>query len=271
MNAADPRGHARGHRAGLGSVRRAVRLRGLLDDTMDPLHARNVGGIIQCGGTILGSARSPEFPRGSRPLRRSATCARGIEALVVIGGNGSQTGATVLSAGLPGRRRRLHHRQRPSRLRHYHRRRHRGQRHPGSHRSAAHHRLVPPARLSRRDHGPRLRLFRGDDRYRGRRRSHRRPPSSESSRRRSRTACAPPIGAARPTRSWSWPRREARRGSADDGTSPTTAERSASTCGRRRSVTSCAGRPPRRPHARDAPWRRGRRPLARGMPAYSWA
>ena len=63
---------------------------GLLADTMDPLHARDVGGIIQRGGTVLGSARAPEFHedvgrmKALRHLR-----ARGIEALVVIGGNGS--------------------------------------------------------------------------------------------------------------------------------------------------------------------------------------
>jgi len=70
---------------------------GLLADTMDPLHARDVGGIIQRGGTVLGSARSPAFredagiAEGIRNLRR-----RAIDALVVIGGNGSQNGAARL-------------------------------------------------------------------------------------------------------------------------------------------------------------------------------
>ncbi len=76
---------------------------GLLDDTLEPLHARDVGGIIERGGTVLGSARSPAFAepagrdQGLAHLRR-----RGIDALVVIGGNGSQTGANAIAqAGFP--------------------------------------------------------------------------------------------------------------------------------------------------------------------------
>ena len=76
---------------------------GLLANTIDPLHARDVGGIIQSGGTVLGSARSPEFQQDSgiqlalRNLRQ-----RGIDALVVIGGNGSQSGAHRLyKSGFP--------------------------------------------------------------------------------------------------------------------------------------------------------------------------
>jgi len=34
---------------------------GLLAGTLEQLQARNVGGIIQSGGTVLGSARCPEF------------------------------------------------------------------------------------------------------------------------------------------------------------------------------------------------------------------
>lgn len=70
---------------------------GLIDDRMIPLGAREVGGIIQVGGTFLGSARSKEFREQSgrsRALRNLAT--RGIDALVVIGGNGSQTGSAAL-------------------------------------------------------------------------------------------------------------------------------------------------------------------------------
>ena len=76
---------------------------GLLANTIDPLHARDVGGIIQRGGTVLGSARAPEFaeePGRSRALRNLS--ARGIEALIVSGGNGSQTGSHSLhEAGFP--------------------------------------------------------------------------------------------------------------------------------------------------------------------------
>ncbi len=70
---------------------------GLIDDRMIPLGAREVGGIIQIGGTFLGSARSKEFREESgrsRALRNLAR--RGIDALVVIGGNGSQTGSAAL-------------------------------------------------------------------------------------------------------------------------------------------------------------------------------
>jgi 6-phosphofructokinase 1 len=71
---------------------------GLLADTMEPLQARNVGGIIQMGGTVLGSARCPDF---AEPAGRAEALGnlkkRGIEALIVIGGNGSQTGSATLA------------------------------------------------------------------------------------------------------------------------------------------------------------------------------
>jgi len=71
---------------------------GLLADHFDPLQARDVGGIIQSGGTVLGSARCPEFaqPPG-RAKALSNLSNRGIEALVVIGGNGSQSGSASLA------------------------------------------------------------------------------------------------------------------------------------------------------------------------------
>jgi 6-phosphofructokinase 1 len=76
---------------------------GLIADDMAPLGARDVGGIIQLGGTMLGSARCPEFK--TEEGRRQAINAlerRGIEATVVIGGNGSQTGNYALSTmGFP--------------------------------------------------------------------------------------------------------------------------------------------------------------------------
>ena len=71
---------------------------GLLADTLNQLQARDVGGIVQSGGTVLGSARCPEFakPEGrAKALRNLA--ARGIDALVVIGGNGSQSGSASLA------------------------------------------------------------------------------------------------------------------------------------------------------------------------------
>jgi 6-phosphofructokinase 1 len=71
---------------------------GLVEEWIEPLGARDVGGILQRGGTFLGSARFPEWKEA--PVREKALqnlTARGITALVVIGGNGSQTGAEALS------------------------------------------------------------------------------------------------------------------------------------------------------------------------------
>ena len=71
---------------------------GLIGGNIISLGARNVGGIIQLGGTILGSARCPEFKsdegrsKALRVLREAE-----IDALVVIGGSGSQNGSHVLS------------------------------------------------------------------------------------------------------------------------------------------------------------------------------
>ena len=71
---------------------------GLLVGALEPLAARDVGGIIQSGGTVLGSARCPEFVE---PPGRAEALAnlgkRQIDALVVIGGNGSQSGSASLA------------------------------------------------------------------------------------------------------------------------------------------------------------------------------
>jgi 6-phosphofructokinase 1 len=76
---------------------------GLIAGNFTNLEIRDVGGIVQQAGTILGSARCPEFRNEDgriNALRQLG--AHGIEALVVIGGNGSQTGAHQLSEmGLP--------------------------------------------------------------------------------------------------------------------------------------------------------------------------
>jgi 6-phosphofructokinase 1 len=71
---------------------------GLISGNIQLMTARDVGGIIQQGGTILGSARCPEFQteEGRWKAIRSLNT-RGIESLVVIGGNGSQAGAYELS------------------------------------------------------------------------------------------------------------------------------------------------------------------------------
>ena len=76
---------------------------GLVAGNFVPLGPRDVGGIIQRGGTVLGSARCPEFvePSGrSRAIDHLRH--QRVDALVVIGGNGSQTGADALAeTGFP--------------------------------------------------------------------------------------------------------------------------------------------------------------------------
>ncbi|GEM44745.1 6-phosphofructokinase [Deinococcus cellulosilyticus] len=76
---------------------------GLIQGDLKLLSARDVGDVMQRGGTFLGSARCPEFRTlegQQKALNRLAE--KGIEGLVVIGGNGSQTGAHALSTlGFP--------------------------------------------------------------------------------------------------------------------------------------------------------------------------
>ncbi len=70
---------------------------GLMEGDFRRLGPRDVGGIIQAGGTILGSARAPEFKTEEGRLKAIRELNRhDIEALVVIGGNGSQSGANAL-------------------------------------------------------------------------------------------------------------------------------------------------------------------------------
>lgn len=83
--------------------------RGLVEGNIEPLNRANVSDILDRGGTMLGSARLPEFKdidvrkKGVEQLRKF-----GIEALVVIGGDGSYRGALALTdmgincIGLPG-------------------------------------------------------------------------------------------------------------------------------------------------------------------------
>ena len=71
--------------------------RGLLEGQFQPLSNRMVVGILQRGGTVLGTARSTEFatPEGQELAARKLEKA-GVERLVVIGGEGSLTGALRL-------------------------------------------------------------------------------------------------------------------------------------------------------------------------------
>ncbi len=83
--------------------------RGLVNGDIERLETRDVSGIIQAGGTILQTARLPEFKEESyqrKAIRRLNE--HGIDALVVIGGDGSLTGALALHQrgvkviGIPG-------------------------------------------------------------------------------------------------------------------------------------------------------------------------
>lgn len=83
---------------------------GLINDDVQNFTTENVSSIIQRGGTILRTARSKEFatPEG-RKKAYDTLVKESIDALVVIGGNGSLTGAMRLAEeydfpciGLPG-------------------------------------------------------------------------------------------------------------------------------------------------------------------------
>lgn len=71
---------------------------GLISGSFLPLGARDVSGIIQQGGTILGSARCPEFKTETGRMQAlHALAEHEIEALIIIGGGGSQAGAVTLA------------------------------------------------------------------------------------------------------------------------------------------------------------------------------
>ncbi|TAD83989.1 MAG: 6-phosphofructokinase [Bacteroidetes bacterium] len=83
---------------------------GLIDNDIQPMQSRSVANIIQRGGTILKTARCPEFytPEGRKKAYDNLT-RHGINGLVVIGGDGSFKGAQIFSQeydipciGLPG-------------------------------------------------------------------------------------------------------------------------------------------------------------------------
>jgi 6-phosphofructokinase 1 len=75
---------------------------GLLDGDVVELDLPMVDGISRHGGTMLGSARSTRFPTAEgQQLAASRLGELGIQGLFVIGGNGSLTGAHVLSAHAP--------------------------------------------------------------------------------------------------------------------------------------------------------------------------
>ena len=72
---------------------------GLIDGRFERFGPREVGGILSLGGTLLGTARCPPMrSQADQQQALAALAAMGIDALVVIGGNGSQGGAQALSA-----------------------------------------------------------------------------------------------------------------------------------------------------------------------------
>jgi len=84
--------------------------KGLITGEIVPFKTQNVSNIIQQGGTILKTARCKEFmtPEG-RQIAFDRIQQEGIDALVVIGGDGSLTGARIFAeehnfpiVGLPG-------------------------------------------------------------------------------------------------------------------------------------------------------------------------
>jgi 6-phosphofructokinase 1 len=83
---------------------------GMIEGDFIPLKSTDVSGILQTGGTMLKTARSAEFrtPEGREKAYQQLKKAE-IDAVVVIGGDGSFTGALVLSqeydisfVGIPG-------------------------------------------------------------------------------------------------------------------------------------------------------------------------
>ena len=84
--------------------------KGLVSNEIVDFHSKSVSNIIQVGGTILKTARCKEFSteEGRRQAYENMQAA-GIDALVVIGGDGSLTGASIFArefnipiVGLPG-------------------------------------------------------------------------------------------------------------------------------------------------------------------------
>lgn len=82
---------------------------GLINGELFPMNRSSVSDIIQRGGTILRTARCKEFKQEEVRQKAAQILAdNGVDALVVIGGDGSFTGAKLLSklgvktVGLPG-------------------------------------------------------------------------------------------------------------------------------------------------------------------------
>ena len=82
---------------------------GLLNADYEELHPRSVGGIIDDGGTFLGTGRSPRFETEEGQVAALENLAAlDVDGLVVVGGEGSMHGAHALClrgfqvVGIPG-------------------------------------------------------------------------------------------------------------------------------------------------------------------------
>lgn len=100
-------------RSGIGAGMKVLGVKrgydGLIRSDLIELNLRSVSDIIHRGGTILYTARSPEFLMPSGIQKAKETCEKaGIDAVVIIGGDGSFRGARELSLtgisciGIPG-------------------------------------------------------------------------------------------------------------------------------------------------------------------------
>jgi len=84
--------------------------KGLIENRIFPMDSKSVANIIQRGGTILRSARSEQFKtKEGRDIAVDHLKKNNIDGLIVIGGDGSLTGANILYkdyginvVGLPG-------------------------------------------------------------------------------------------------------------------------------------------------------------------------
>jgi 6-phosphofructokinase 1 len=103
MNAAI-RAVVRGVTAGGGEAFGARRgFGGLIDDLVEPLGPRDVANILQRGGSILDTSREPRFHDPDMRSRAIETLDRhAIDALVTIGGSGTQQGARLLQQDWSG-------------------------------------------------------------------------------------------------------------------------------------------------------------------------
>ena len=79
-------------------------LQGLVDggESIRRVSSHDVGGILQQGGTVLGTARSQDFrTRDGRRIAARNLVEKDISALVVVGGDGSLTGANLFRQEWP--------------------------------------------------------------------------------------------------------------------------------------------------------------------------